>query len=541
MIRRLSTFLNRFLMKFSFSAKADFELHYRTIAWEANGPLGNDYGEWQLIPVYQPNGNHSLRLHELQCGAAYELFIRQPTHGWQSERLRFRTQGRAPIAPTKSNVLQTINGTVYVFPSVWLATASGQHALVAASRLSHPESMKKDGEEDDGDNDDEREEGPNAKETPAGRIVSIAEDLVAMSKNESDLTMLSSNGDKIDCPIRRLVVEYRNAGSGLWKLLFAQPISADSAPLPLPLLTEQSNSYVINIRMTAYTIGRPYTMAEYQLRTGEPNSGEVADEEASTATAEHRLDGGAVLSLLCSLLILLLGTLLFIYLLLLRRRQSLVRKEMIEYCGTSASGTGLIGSSNSSGNAPKMAPLNYSTTHLIEKRPPPPPPLSKPPLPPVPSFASVLANAANLASRSAGYGSCKKPTQATSTALTAVNKSGSSTMTLSTSGNNCARSQPSSIKPHPIDLYDEITPYATFTLSAEDNQPNDELPESVQQLHALHRQLSKLRETSTNAQAETTCQTRGVTGLIHTSTGQSQFKRNFTGSRLGLNLANNTS
>lgn len=518
------------------------------MAIESAGAGITEHGEWQLLPIFQLSRNHSIKLDELQCGAVYELFVRQPTHGWQSERIRFRTQGKAPVAPLKSQVLRSLNGTIYVHPTAWLATESqpiaptssrqvGSETVIASSRLGLS-SFEKESEA----------ENVSYESNTFAPVVNLTLDI--------DHHSLMSD---VQCPIRRLVVEYRPASSGLWKLLFAQPISPDSSPLPLPLNSDRATC---SIRMTAYTVGRPYTMAEYEIRYGDisDSSAELNDGLLTTSsTSEHRLlmDGGALLSLLCSILLLLMGVLLFAYLLLLRRRQSLVRKELTEYCtgGTAArmDGNAFLSVAPKYGSAvaaaASLANRLVVEQKLLESKRPPPPSI-KPPPPPtsggglssssVTSGSAMTVNANNLSAAfsATAVGSRTLASYSMNKGKPVVPSVGQIQLCVDNGGSIRMRSNLT--RAAAIDLYDEITPYATFTLSPEEAQQqqkesNDEtnaLPEHVQQLHDLHRQLAKLQKNPITPNASST-RSNGGGRMMSISKGNSGSKPSLNVSQKG--------
>ncbi|KAI1278123.1 Down syndrome cell adhesion molecule-like protein Dscam2 [Halotydeus destructor] len=183
--------------------------------------------------------NQTVHLENLICGASYQAYITELETGSRTETISFRTQGSAPMAPRKEDVLRLFNDTsILIYPISWEAGSS--------------------------------------------------------------------------CPITKLTIEYRMTGSYAWRLLSSRPISSD--------VTEISDILprtIYSIRMTAHSAGPPATMAEYEMRVG------LADEDIIFGSGLQRaflVDTTTLISLVSSCIVLLIGSIAVVCLVIYKRK-----------------------------------------------------------------------------------------------------------------------------------------------------------------------------------------------------------------------------
>lgn len=130
--------------------------------------------------------------------------------------------------------------------------------------------------------------------------VAPRKDQVIRVVNESSILIFPSSWDHpIGCPITKLTIEYRASSQHTWTLVSSQAPSDEV--IELSNLVSKS---LYSVRMTAHTKGSPSTMAEYEARVGMP-------EELFSASHSKGLlfsiDSSTLISLTSSLFVLLVG------------------------------------------------------------------------------------------------------------------------------------------------------------------------------------------------------------------------------------------
>ena len=491
--------------------------------------MNAEYGEWSILPIFLPplvnsqqraqmlgNQSETLQIVDLECGASYELFVKQPLNNWRSELITFRTQGQAPVTPRKTDVLQLANRTLSIQLSAWLQ-ANPQSLVPTSAPLifkhhSRMSAVDQSGEE--------------FASQPASAALKEVKEKV--------------NG----CPIHRFMTEYRTSNAGLWKLLNVQP--ADPNSLQSVELALMNEKVIYTIRITAYTIGKPFAVAEYDVRLNEQGLADydeflVLDNEDITPmninSRAVALDQHTMFSIICSTLILLaLG---FVLLLLLIQRKRLLMRSSAHPDKNASIYRKVINNGDTTASLLQSTiAYNRSVSSSIRQ-----------PIGNSSAAAALLSTAISSSnaitnSDSSTYVAAAAALQAVSSALNGANFSPRLSGTgnynqCSKLANNIAQSglnkQPinganqvpelPSVPPPPLScaskrsnqinsVYkqstlnhrtlskinskdEEITPYATFTMQAEDMEPEnagDQLPAHIQELHEMHRQLSKFNQ-----------------------------------------------
>lgn len=451
--------------------------------------------------------------------------------------ITFRTLGSAPITPRKTEILQLVNRTLYIQLNSWfiqnpLPTLSPSNSLSLIFKRNNLLS----------DQSDEEEQNHKNQPKPDG------------------------------CPIHRFLCEYRTSNTGLWKLINVQQADSSLQPIELNMLNEK---VIYTIRITAYTIGKPFTVAEYDIKLNEQGLADydeflLLDNEDNMTPINSRvmLDQHTMFSIICSTLILLALGFVLLLLLIQRRRgllranvnldKSIYRKVINNGDNTSASflqSTIAYNRSINSGINYNRPINNFLTNNGTTSAT-----LQNNLLQSTAIGSNAIANTNNINNADSNY----VATAAALAAVASVNSSlngvnSCSPRTTANNYNQCSKmvnnnllsntlNKPSkkpplpSLPPPPIlssaskrsnQLYkqstlvashrnlsnignnsnklansnlnkqeEEITPYATFTMSAEDaleqqeeNLLNaaDQLPAHIKELHEMHRQLSKIK------------------------------------------------
>ena len=474
------------------------------------------------------NQSETLQISDLECGAVYELFVKQPLNGWQSELITFRTLGQAPIAPRKLDILQLVNRTLYIQLNAWyLQNVQPTSSLPLIYRRTSSTG------DQSGEEFGQLQQSQHHKEQP------------------------KTDG----CPIHRFLTEYRTSNAGLWKILNVQQAdSSNLQPIELNMLNEK---VIYTVRVTAYTVGKPFTVAEYDVRLNEQGLADydeflVLDGEDSITplniNSRAMILDHTMFSIICSTLILLaLGCVLLLLLVQKRRgllmrgsnalpdKNSIYRKVINNNGDTSASASLLqstiaynnrsvassirqqpINNSLLSSNAISSSNLisNADSTYAVQA-----------------ATVQAIATQAVAAALNGNYSGSPKLNNYNnqcggSKLINSINK-----LNANTNGQNAPPDLP--LNPPPLELSsakrsnqinvynqftlaghrnnnnnnlsklaatkqdDEITPYATFTMSEEDVLERDEqslmnsgdqLPPHIQELHEMHRQLSKIKQ-----------------------------------------------
>ena len=534
--------------------KLDYEIHYRSVNNEYLNSLNTEYGEWTILPIFLPplvnsqqqrtqilgNQSETLQINDLECGAFYELFVKQPLNGWQSELIHLHTLGKSPIAPRKMDILQLVNRTLYVQLNSWFL----QNPAILQLPTSLPLIVKRANLISD-QSDEEFNQQQQFKD-------------IKQQQQEKVINNLAG------CPIHRFMCEYRTSNAGLWKLLNVQQANQNTLqPVELNLINEK---VIYTIRITAYTIGRPITVAEYDIRLNEQGLIDydeflVLDNEDSITPMNINskvmmLDQHTMFSIICSSLILLVLGFVLLILLIQRRRGLLLHgsnthpdkniyRKVINNGGDTTASASLLQSTiaynrsvassirQPNSTAALLSSTAFSSSNAIS---------NSADSNYVAQAAAVQAVAAALSGNCSprlnsanfnNYNPCNKlvnnitkslnansskqppelpsipPPPLTSTGTNkrsnAINLYKQSTLmanhrNLSSNGNN-----------NNANREEEITPYATFTMSAEDvleqeqenlMESSDQLPPHIQELHEMHRQLTKIKQQQQNDQKQ---------------------------------------
>ncbi|XP_015789765.1 Down syndrome cell adhesion molecule-like protein Dscam2 isoform X2 [Tetranychus urticae] len=394
----------------------DFELNYRIIGWNVH--------DWQIKPIFRvPPGNHTVLLDNLLCGTLYKLFMTDLTTGAKSDTLTFQTQGSAPIAPKKEDIIKVVgNSSIYIYPSVWDQT--------------------------------------------------------------------------LGCPITKMLIEYRSSTHHTWKMV-STPSLPNPEPIHIPNLTPKST---YSIRITAQTRGSPSTMAEYDVRLG------LEDKELFTLGSSFQrgliVDTTTLISFLSSLVVLVTGCFAIACLIIYRRHTTLSGKPRASHYRRQSSTSCAPSSNEGDGTSDKRSSAlrsdQTSTDLLIKKNQ---------------SLASIQSSKESSVIASKKVPALKSMrSNASNNSISAganSNISGSGTglsgaggvLGASSVNNSSGKLDPSRGPPYPSkspirgrlpqvriptkqleeiekDLsneYDEITPYATFRLTGDDDgNPEEE-------------------------------------------------------------------
>ncbi|RWS17533.1 dscam:-like isoform D [Dinothrombium tinctorium] len=220
----------------------DYELYYRV--------SGSDIHEWQIKPIFKVmDVNHSVILDNLLCGTPYQLYVTELQTGIKSDTVTFRTQGSAPVAPKKEEILKVVNdSSILVYSNAW--------------------------------------------------------------------------DQSLGCPITKLVIEYRSSNYHTWRTVSTQAYSEKSAPV---VISNVKPKTLYSIRITAHTKGAPSTMAEYEVKVG--------FDEADTylqGSGDQRglvIDTTTLVSLASSLIVLISGFIAVICLFVYRKKSTKLSKN----------------------------------------------------------------------------------------------------------------------------------------------------------------------------------------------------------------------
>lgn len=512
----------------------DYEVHYRSVNNDFINNLNAEYGEWSILPIFLPplvngqqqraqmlgNQSETLQILDLECGATYELFVKQPLNNWRSELITFRTLGQAPVTPRKMDILQVVNRTLSIQLSAWLQANPQSLAPTSAPLIfKHHNRMS-------------------AVIDQSGEEFASAQHAVTALKE--------ANGkEKVNgCPIHRFMTEYRTSNAGLWKLLNVQP--ADPNTLQSVELAMLNEKVIYTVRITAFTIGKPFAVAEYDVRLNDQGLADydeflVLDNEDSITPVNINsravaLDQHTMFSIICSTLILLaLG---FVLLLLLIQRKRLLLRSSSHPDKNSSIYRKVINNGDTAASLLQSTiAYNRSVSSSIRQ------PISNPSAAAAALLSTAISSSSAITnSDSSTYVAAAAALQAVSSALNGANFS----PRLSNSNyNQCPKlaniaaqsglKQPlsstnqvpelPSVPPPPLScaskrsnqingVYkqstlnhrtlskvnskdEEITPYATFTMQADDLEPEEaggQLPAHIQELHDMHRQLSKYNQ-----------------------------------------------
>ena len=426
-----------------------YEVYYKV--------LGSSESEWLLKPCLPSNNdiNQTVILDDLLCGSSYLLYVVELQSGSRSETVTFRTQGTGESCPCIALYCLALPSiTLHCHHDEWL---QGTCLLTLVPLLVFV--------------------------TPAP--VAPRKDQVIKVVNESCILIYPFSWDHpVGCPITKLTIEYRASSQHLWTLVSSQAPSDEV--IELSGLQPKS---LYSVRMTAHTKGSPSTMAEYEARVGLPEDN-LFFSASSHSRGVFSIDSSTLISLTSSLFVLAVGFVAVASLVLYKRKlnKSLLDKKHSHHhhhlrkpSATSAASSTIHTEVSSAALLLSTDPnhLQHHQQQFQTHRTPTSNPVSRlnrekqsQALPPVPSeekvnmslnksTASLLPSSSHVLIRGKG-----QQTESNTSSSNGSKKSAFSPLLLR--GRLPQVPIPrQQLEDMDKDLYDEITPYATFTLTDE--------------------------------------------------------------------------
>lgn len=128
------------------------------------------------------------------------------------------------------------------------------------------------------------------------------EDIIKLVDNSTIHIYPNSWDQSTGCPITKLIIEYRSSNHHTWKMVSNPTLPHSAEPIQIKNLVTKR---IYSIRVTAYTKGSPLTMAEYDVRLGVDEKDEYGLENGYRKGLF--IDATTVISFLSSLIVLITG------------------------------------------------------------------------------------------------------------------------------------------------------------------------------------------------------------------------------------------
>ncbi|RWS30915.1 down syndrome cell adhesion molecule:-like isoform A [Leptotrombidium deliense] len=350
------------------SVVKDYEIYYRQ--------SGSDVHEWQIKTLFKiSNMNHSVSIDNLLCGTPYQLYITELQSGIKSEITTFRTQGTAPIAPKKEEIIKVINDSSIV-----------------------------------------------------------------VNNNAWD----QSSG----CAISKLLVEYRSSNQHTWKTISSETYSDKNAALTIPNIKPKT---VYSIRITAHTKGVPSTMAEYEVKVG------LDEKDAYFSSGENErgvvIDTTTIISLVSSCVVLISGLIAVVFLFVYRMKSTKTKSSRVSKYRRQSS-TSCAASSQSDESSERRGAVRSESISGASK-------------------SQLLSSVQSIPEKSV---SSRKPVAKLQPLRTAPKESPvtHSPVRGKLPAVHVPTKQLQEVEKDTGNEYDEITPYATFRLTGDDDGTTEE-------------------------------------------------------------------